>query len=83
VHRQEWQQVEDLLAELIGAARPDLAAQAVRDEATVLLALLDGLAGAVAVEPGRVPADRAETLVARHLDALVGPVSAGQRGRGR
>ena len=88
VHRQEWQQVEDLLAELIGAARPDLAAQAVRDEATVLLALLDGLAGAVAVEPGRVPADRAETLVARHLDALLdpaeeAPLSAGRHGRGR
>ncbi|WP_448612282.1 TetR/AcrR family transcriptional regulator [Geodermatophilus sp. URMC 60] len=73
VHRREWQQVEDLLAHLIAAARPDLAEQAARDEATVLLALLDGLAGAVAVEPGRVPAARAEALVARHLDVLVGP----------
>jgi TetR/AcrR family transcriptional regulator, transcriptional repressor of bet genes len=73
VHRRQWQQVEDLLAHLIAAARPDLAEQAARDEATVLLALLDGLAGAVAVEPGRVPADRAESLVARHLDALVDP----------
>ncbi len=74
VHRREWQQVEDLLAQLVAAARPDLAEQAVRDEATVLLALLDGLAGAVAVEPGRVPAERAEALVARHLDALLEPV---------
>ena len=74
VHRREWQQVEDLLAQLVAAARPDLAEQAVRDEATVLLALLDGLAGAVAVEPGRVPAERAEALVARHLDALLDPV---------
>jgi TetR/AcrR family transcriptional repressor of bet genes len=73
VHRREWQQVEDLLAHLIVAARPDLAEQAARDEATVLLALLDGLAGAVAVEPGRVSGERAEALVARHLDALVGP----------
>ena len=40
----------------------------------MLLALLDGLAGAVAVEPGRVPAERAEALVARHLDALLDPV---------
>jgi TetR/AcrR family transcriptional regulator, transcriptional repressor of bet genes len=71
VHRQEWQQVEDLLAHLIAAARPDLGDQAVRDEATVLLALLDGLAGAAAVEPARVPAERAETLVARHLEALL------------
>ncbi len=74
VHRREWQQVEDLLAQLVAAARPDLAEQVVRDEATVLLALLDGLAGAVAVEPGRVPAERAEALVARHLDALLDPV---------
>lgn len=74
VHRREWQQVEDLLAQLVAAARPDLAEEVVRDEATVLLALLDGLAGAVAVEPGRVPAERAEALVARHLDALLDPV---------
>src|SRR3712207_3368271 len=73
VHRREWQQVEDLLAHLIAAARPDLAEQAARDEATVLLALLDGLAGAVAVEPGRVSGERAEALVTRHLDALGGP----------
>lgn len=73
VHRREWQQVEDLLAQLIAAVRPDLAEQAVRDEATVLLALLDGLAGAVAVEPARVSGERAEALVARHLDALVHP----------
>ncbi|MGY1763731.1 TetR/AcrR family transcriptional regulator [Geodermatophilus sp. SYSU D00779] len=71
VHRREWQQVEDLLAHLIAAARPDLAEQAARDEATVLLALLDGLAGAVAVEPGRVPGERAQALVARHLDVLL------------
>ena len=71
VHRREWQQVEDLLAHLIAAARPDLAEQAARDEATVLLALLDGLAGAVAVEPARVSGERAEALVARHLDALL------------
>ncbi|WP_217638132.1 TetR/AcrR family transcriptional regulator [Geodermatophilus poikilotrophus] len=74
VHRREWQQVEDLLAQLVAAARPDLAEQSVRDEATVLLALLDGLAGAAAVEPGRVPPERAEALVARHLDALLDPV---------
>src|SRR3712207_1086777 len=30
VHRREWQQVEDLLAHLIAAARPDLAEQAAR-----------------------------------------------------
>jgi TetR/AcrR family transcriptional regulator, transcriptional repressor of bet genes len=73
VHRREWQQVEDLLADLIAAVRPDLAEQAARDEATLLLGLLDGLAGAVAVEPGRLPGERAEALLARHLDGLVHP----------
>jgi AcrR family transcriptional regulator len=71
VHRRGWQQVEDLLAALIAAVRPDLTDQAARDEATLLLALLDGLAGAVAVEPGRLPGERAEALLARYLDALV------------
>ena len=71
VHRREWQQVEDLLADLIAAVRPDLAEQAARDEATLLLGLLDGLAGAVAVEPARLPGERAEALLARYLDALV------------
>jgi TetR/AcrR family transcriptional regulator, transcriptional repressor of bet genes len=73
VHRRQWQQVEDLLADLIAAVRPDLAEQAARDEATLLLGLLDGLAGAVAVEPGRLPGERAEALLARHLDGLVHP----------
>ena len=71
VHRRGWRQVEDLLAALIAAVRPDLNDQAARDEATLLLALLDGLAGAVAVEPGRLPGERAEALLARYLDALV------------
>ena len=83
VHRREWRQVEDLLAHLVAAVRPDLREQAARDEATLLLALLDGLAGAVAVEPGRLPGERAEALLARHLDALVDPPTAERPGRGR
>lgn len=70
-HRREWQEVEDLLARLVGAARPDLAPEQVCAEAGTLLALLDGLAGATAVEPDRMPQQRAELLVARHLDALL------------
>ena len=73
VHRRGWRQVEDLLAALIAAVRPDLTDQAARDEATLLLGLLDGLAGAVAVEPGRLPGGRAEALLALHLDGLVRP----------
>lgn len=70
-HRAEWQQVEDLLAHLIGAARADLAPGRVRDEATLLLAVLDGLAVAGAVEPGRISAQRALALTDAHLDALL------------
>ena len=71
-HQEEWQQVEDVLAHLLGAARPDLPVAAVRDGATVLLAMLDGLAVATAVEPGRVGAQRALALADAHLDALLG-----------
>ncbi len=72
LHRREWAEVEGLLARLVAAARPDLGGSAARDEATVLLALLDGLAGALAVEPARVPDERGRALLARHLDALLG-----------
>lgn len=72
-HRAEWQEVEDVLARLLGAARPDLAPADARDRATVLLALLDGLATALAVEPGRVVPARALALVDAHLDALLDP----------
>lgn len=71
-HRTEWRQVEDLLASLILDARSDLGAAAARDEATTLLAVLDGLAAAVAVEPGRVPPDRARELLRRHLERVLG-----------
>lgn len=70
-HRAEWQEVEDLLAHLVGAARPDLAPTRSRDGATVLLALLDGLAVARCVEPGRISAERARALADAHLDALL------------
>ena len=41
-HGAEWQQVEDLLAELLAGARPDLDPAAVRRGAGSLLALVDG-----------------------------------------
>lgn len=72
LHRVEWRAVEDLLALLVAAAQPDLAGQPARDEATLLLALLDGLAGALAVEPARVGEERGRALLRRHLDALLG-----------
>jgi AcrR family transcriptional regulator len=74
VHRREWAEVEDLLARLLAAARPDRAATA-RDDAGALLALLDGLATAQAVEPARMGAERARALLAEHLDRLLGPPS--------
>ncbi|GAA2037398.1 TetR/AcrR family transcriptional regulator [Pseudokineococcus marinus] len=72
-YRASWQRVEDALSRLIAAARPGLRAEQVRDEAAVLLALLDGLATARVAEPDRVTGDRARRLVGRHLDALLTP----------
>ncbi|WP_369055340.1 TetR/AcrR family transcriptional regulator [Kineococcus terrestris] len=72
-YRTAWQRVEDALARLLAAARPDLPPQRVGDEAAALLALLDGLATARVAEPGRVDAERAHRLVRRHLDELLTP----------
>ena len=75
-HRREWQEVEDLLAHLVRGARPDLDEGSARDEATALLALLDGLASALVVEPARVTDERGRALLERHLDALLAPTAA-------
>lgn len=79
-HQREWQQVEDVLAHLLGAARPDLPAAEARDGASLLLATLDGLAVAAAVEPGRISAQRALILTDAHLDALLGAAPASDAG---
>ena len=54
-HAEEWRDIEDLLAGLLGASRPGRDQTWVRDQAAALLALLDGLATAALVEPDRMP----------------------------
>ncbi len=72
-HSQEWQEIEDLLTGLLWASRPERGQDWGRTEAAVLLALLDGLAPAVVVEPERMPSERAKAILADHLDRVLGP----------
>jgi len=80
-HAREWQQVEDLLTGLLWAARPARGQDWARREGGFLLALLDGLAAALLVEPGRMPAERAQGMLERHLELVLGP-SANSAGPG-
>ena len=69
IHRRSWQELEDLMAALIGAARDDVEGADLR--AALLLATLDGLAVAGLVEPARLPAHRTSALLTRALDAAL------------
>ncbi|MEL4357487.1 MULTISPECIES: TetR/AcrR family transcriptional regulator [unclassified Luteococcus] len=60
-HRQLWRTVEDSLARLLeGAGVPAMEAA---DRAAILLASLDGIAIARAMEPDRMPLERCRRLV--------------------
>ena len=67
-HRADWAQVATWLEELIAEAAPEVSAA---DAATELLALLDGLACSVAVEPGRVGAETAERIARAHVRRVI------------
>lgn len=71
VHAREWQEIENLLARLLGAARPDQVGGWARDQAGLLLAVLDGLATAGTAEPVRMPRARAEAVLSQVLDQLL------------
>lgn len=75
-HRADWQAVADLLTRQIAAAAPDVDAPVAAAE---LLALLDGLACSVAVEPARVPAELAKSIAIAHVQRLLD----GRAGRGQ
>lgn len=62
IHREEWSEVEGVIAFLIAAHR-QAEVHEVSDDAAALLALLDGVAVAAAVEPGRMAAARALRIV--------------------
>jgi len=68
-HRGQWAQFAAQLEHLIKVAAPDVDSA---DATTELLALLDGLACSVAVEPGRVSADLAEHIARSHVRRLTG-----------
>ncbi|WP_458316303.1 TetR/AcrR family transcriptional regulator [Mycolicibacterium brisbanense] len=67
-HRADWARMADWMRVLIAEAAPTVDA----DPAAVeLLALLDGLACSVAVEPERVGPDLAERIVRSHVRRLL------------
>ena len=69
----EWGDLAELIVALLAAARPDRSAEWVADRAAALLALVDGLAIAVALEPQRMPRERALLLAEQTVEAaLVG-----------
>jgi TetR/AcrR family transcriptional regulator, transcriptional repressor of bet genes len=70
-HAGEWQQVEDLISGLLRASRPHRSEVWARDGAAHLLAVLDGLAVSQVAEPQRMPAERAERIVAAVLTRLL------------
>ena len=75
VHREEWSEVESVIAFLIAAHR-QVEVHQVSDDAAALLALLDGVAIAVVVEPGRMPLARAVRIVDVAVDRALGQVPA-------
>ena len=69
VHRREWAELEATLAHVLRDAAPGRTDPAA--DAATLLALVDGLAIAVAVEPDRMPPDRAAGLVTAWLATVL------------
>lgn len=67
-HRADWAQVSQWLADSISAAAPEIDADTAAVE---LLALLDGLACSVAVEPDRVSPELAERIAREHVRRLL------------
>lgn len=70
-HAKDWREIEGLIVDLLHLSRPDSRPSWRQDAAADLLALLDGLAAAQVTEPERMPRDRAERLLDRHLQQLL------------
>jgi AcrR family transcriptional regulator len=71
-HARDWGEVENLLTQLLRGSRPQRGDAWARAEAAAMLALVDGLAPAVLLEPTRMPPERAEGILAHHLDRMLG-----------
>ncbi|WAY17200.1 TetR family transcriptional regulator [Mycolicibacterium fortuitum] len=67
-HRQDWTRMSGWLTDLIAEAAPGVDAA---EAAVELLALLDGLACSVAVEPDRVSPELARRIVRGHVRRLL------------
>lgn len=70
-YRQVWGRVHRGLAELFAQARPERSWATAEDCASEILALADGLAVSVLIEPARVPADSARERARRRLHELL------------
>jgi AcrR family transcriptional regulator len=66
-HRYDRNTVEKLLADLVAQCRGDLSQTEAKAAAAMLLAFADGLACSVAVEPARVPPERAVAMIQAQL----------------
>lgn len=71
-HARQWAQAEALFADLLTAAG---ATGGARDRAAELLALVDGIAVALALEPARLPPERARRLLDAAVDRLLSPLA--------
>lgn len=69
-HRASWHLMEDGLTTLLQHWNPALN----RDDAAILMALLDGLAISRATETDRMTAHRAQQLIDKHLNKLKPPI---------
>ncbi|BCK59134.1 TetR/AcrR family transcriptional regulator [Nocardia wallacei] len=66
LHREQWQRMESTLESALRRANPARELES-RAAAAELLALLDGLAISVLIEPGRISPDRAQRISRRWL----------------
>lgn len=66
-HRYDRATVEKLIAQLLVESRPKTSEKQAKDRAATLLAVADGLACAIVVEPARMPPERAVELIEASL----------------
>ena len=73
VHAREWAELATTITDLVQATRPERGRDWAEAQGALLLAIADGLATAVAVEPERMPGARAIELAESALQQLLDP----------